>query len=405
MHIRTRKEADGGSGATEEMIEMMHRFDKLSLMPKTKHMRADEYLHSNFDGNTELSVWDGELYLEMHRGTFTTKSNLKAYNRKLESKLRNTEIVSLIRSRNGKKYPADEIRDAYKRFLLNQFHDILPGSHINPVYEDAIADYQAVDKDLDSILSENGDYYFNSLNWKREGVHFIESESGKSVRHGVNGYFAYPAIDSLSSGKIEDRTSGDTSWLKADGNKVSTPYYEIEFGNDGSFASLRDAETGREWVKGGFNKLHLYQDTPGMYDAWDILPNYDEVEYELSVEKPLSLDKADSVSAEFSAVLKTPGGKSTWRSSHAMCSPALSSQIPVQVLPYARLTRTQPGSRQDSKSRHISGRTSLKLMAVSQSSTKENTALVFRKTDSLSAFSDRTSDRISCQISDIMISA
>ena len=304
---------DGGSGATEEMIEMMHRFDKLSLMPKTKHMRADEYLHSNFDGNTELSVWDGELYLEMHRGTFTTKSNLKAYNRKLESKLRNTEIVSLIRNRNGKKYPADEIRDAYKRFLLNQFHDILPGSHINPVYEDAIADYQAVDKDLDSILSENGDYYFNSLNWKREGVHFIESESGKSVRHGVNGYFAYPAIDSLSSSKIEDRTSGDTSWLKADGNKVSTPYYEIEFGNDGSFACLRDAETGREWVKGGFNKLHLYQDTPGMYDAWDILPNYDEVEYELSVEKPLSLDKADSVSAEFSAVLKTPGGKSTWR--------------------------------------------------------------------------------------------
>ena len=174
-------------------------------------------------------------------------------------------------------------------------------------------DYRAVDKALDGILAESGSLYFNSLNWKRSGVHFIESENGSSVRHGKKGFFAYPAIASLSSAAIEDRTAADHSWLKADGMNVSTPFYDIEFSADGSIKSLRDTKTGREWAKGGFNKLHLFQDTPGMYDAWDILPNYDEVEYDLSIEKPLSLDRADSVSAEFSAVLKTPGDKSTWK--------------------------------------------------------------------------------------------
>ena len=131
-------------------------------------------------------------------------------------------------------------------------------------------------------------------------MHFIESEKGKSVRHGKKGFFAYPAIASLSSGTIEDKTSSDTAWLKVDGLKAETPFYSIEFAADGAIKSLKDIKTGREWVKGNFNKLHLYQDTPGMYDAWDILPNYDEVEYGLKVEKPLSLDAADS-SIQFSS--------------------------------------------------------------------------------------------------------
>ncbi len=303
---------DGGSGATEEMIELMHRFDKISCMPKTKHVRADEFLHENFDGNTELSKWDGELYLEMHRGTFTTKSNLKIWNRRLEAKLRNAEIVSVLRMKEGKAYPQEEIEKAYKRFLLNQFHDILPGSHINPVYQDAIEDYEVVDKALSEILAESGSKYFNTLNAERTEPVFIESESGSSVRHGKKGYFSYEKIGALSTAYIEDKTENDASWITVDGLNASTPYYDITFNEDGSFKSLRE-KCGREWVEKGFNKLHLYQDTPGMYDAWDILPNYDEVEYELNVEKPLSFDKADSNTAEFSVVLSTPGRKSTWK--------------------------------------------------------------------------------------------
>ena len=164
---------DGGSGATEEMLELMARFDKLSVMPKTQHMGAGEFLHRNLKDNQKLETWDGELYLEMHRGTFTTKSDLKAYNRRLEFMLRDAELLSLLRMRQGKDYPQEELNQCYKMLLLNQFHDILPGSHIHPVYEDAMKDYRGLEEHLQALLSQEGDSYFNTLNWKREGILFF----------------------------------------------------------------------------------------------------------------------------------------------------------------------------------------------------------------------------------------
>ena len=94
---------DGGSGCTEEMIELMHRFDKLSIMPKCEHMGGQEFLEKNLKNNDSLQTWDGELYLEMHRGTFTTKSNMKRANRRLEYKLRDAEILSVLRGEDNKK--------------------------------------------------------------------------------------------------------------------------------------------------------------------------------------------------------------------------------------------------------------------------------------------------------------
>lgn len=306
---------DGGSGATEEMLELMERFPKLSIMPKTEHMRADEFLHRNLEGNEQLETWDGELYLEMHRGTFTTKSNLKAFNRRLEYKLRNAEILSLLRMREGAAYPKEELEACYKKLLLNQFHDILPGSHINPVYRDAMEDYRELDSRLDVLLSEDGEQYLNTLNFRRNEITFIQSEDGHVVRKGVRGYFVLPDMDAFTS-KTFSPTGGQesgTSWLEAEGLSVNTPYYRIRFGEDGSIESLSDRKTGREWTDGAFNKLRLYQDTPGMYDAWDILPNYKDVEYAFSVEEGLHMTYADAVVAEFTVLLKTPMKKSSWK--------------------------------------------------------------------------------------------
>lgn len=81
----------------------------------------------------------------MHRGTFTTKAVLKDFNRRLEAKLRVAELLSVLRMKNGMEYPAAELRDCYKKLLLNQFHDILPGSHINPVFCDAVRDYEELE--------------------------------------------------------------------------------------------------------------------------------------------------------------------------------------------------------------------------------------------------------------------
>lgn len=304
---------DGGSGVTEEMLELMERFEKLSIMPKTEHMRADEFLHRNLKDNGQLEIWDGELYLEMHRGTFTTKSNLKAYNRRLEFKLRTAEILSVLRMKEGKAYPKEELKACYKMLLLNQFHDILPGSHINPVYQDALKDYQELESRLDTLIGESGEVYWNTLNQKREELVFIPSEDGPVLRKGIRGYFAPADMDAFSSKKFRRSVDSSTSWLMVEGMKVETPRYKILFNENGSIDSLFDKKAKREWADGKLNQMHLYQDTPGMYDAWDILPNYKDVEYPLTVSEGLHMTYVDGILAEFTVAVKTPGEKSTWK--------------------------------------------------------------------------------------------
>ena len=306
---------DGGSGCTAEMLEMVRRFDKLSIMPKIELTGGSEFLHKNLKDNDKLATWDGELYLEMHRGTFTTKSNLKRMNRVLEFKLRETEILCTLASLKGQPYPAEEIRECYKKLLLNQFHDILPGSHIHPVYEDAMADYRKISDTLDRLMAAAGKTYFNSLTMKRDFITFVQDAQGAEIRHGVQGFWSVPGLEGLTSGKATP-LSGKAGWLKVSGAEqlcAETPYYTVTMNPDGSIVSLKDKKLNREWVKAGcgFNKLHLYADNPGNYDAWDILPNYKDVEVALTVSEPLHLLRQDDVSATFEATLCTV--KSTWK--------------------------------------------------------------------------------------------
>lgn len=294
---------DGGSGCTEEMIELMHRFDKLSVMPKCQHMGGAEFLERNLKNNDNLEVWDGELYLEMHRGTFTTKAEMKAGNRRLEYKLRNAEMLCVLR---GEDHTA-ELTDIYKKLLVNQFHDILPGSHIHPVYEDAMADYSEIEGRLDRIIG-TGTKFFNSLNFKRDALTFVPNKKGTATRYGVKGNWIIPNIPPLSSASFRTAKFRD-EWITV-GDTVETPYYSVKFDDDGSILSLYDKECDRQWVDGDFNKLKIYTDCPGNYDAWDILPNYKDKQIDIDVAKPLSLCEQDGESATFKAVLKTE--KSSW---------------------------------------------------------------------------------------------
>lgn len=294
---------DGGSGCTEEMIELMHRFEKLSVMPKCEHMGGAEFLERNLKNNDSLETWDGELYLEMHRGTFTTKSNMKRANRQLEYKLRTAEMLSVLRGEDN----TAELTDIYKKLLINQFHDILPGSHIHPVYEDAMADYDDINKRLDTIIG-TGSKYFNTLNFTRDALTFVPNKKGTATRYGVKGNWMIPNIPALSSASLR-ATSYKKEWLTV-GDTVETPFYSVQFNADGSIASLFDKELEREWADGDFNKLKIYTDNPGNYDAWDILPNYKDKQIEIKVTEPLALCEQDGESATFKTVLSTE--KSTW---------------------------------------------------------------------------------------------
>lgn len=295
---------DGGSGCTEDMLELMKRFDKISIMPKCTHMGGAEFLEKNLKDNKNLEVWDGELYLEMHRGTFTTKAELKKTNRRLEYKFRNAEIVSLMRGEKNQ----NKLTELYKKFLVNQFHDILPGSHIHPVYEDAVKDYAEIERELDKIIG-SGSKYFNSLNFERDALTFVPNRNGSSTRLGKKGNWLIPLIPAMGSKSLRS-VKKDTDWIKIKNLKAETPFYSVEFNKDGSIASLCDKELKREWVKGDFNKLRIYHDTPGNYDAWDILPNYTEKQLDITVEEPLALCELDGECATFKCVLKTDS--SSW---------------------------------------------------------------------------------------------
>lgn len=295
---------DGGSGCTEEMIEMMHRFNKLSAMPKCTHMGGAEFLEKNLKDNKNLEMWDGELYLEMHRGTFTTKSEMKRANRRLENKFRNAEMLSVLRGEDNR----ERITDLYKKLLINQFHDILPGSHIHPVYEDAMADYKEIETELDKIIG-TGSKYFNTLNFKRDALTFVPNRNGTATRCGEKGNWILPDIPALSSANLR-KAYFNSEWIEI-GKTIETPYYSVRFNDDGSIASLYDKDLQREWVNGDFNKLKLYSDCPGNYDAWDILPNYKDKQIDIAVAAPLSLAEKDNESASFVTELKTEN--STWK--------------------------------------------------------------------------------------------
>ncbi len=295
---------DGGSGCTEEMIELMNRFEKLSVMPKCTHTSGAEFLEKNLKDNKNLQVWDGELYLEMHRGTFTTKSYMKRANRRIENKFRTAEMLCVMRGEER----TEEITALYKKFLINQFHDILPGSHIHPVYEDAMKDYAEVEKALDEIIG-TGSKYFNTLNIERNALTFVKNKKGTATRYGEKGNWITPNMKPLSSA-VWRKTDFKGQWFNINGNEIETPFYIAKFNNDGSLASLYDKELTREWVKGDFNKLKLYVDCPGNYDAWDILPNYREKQIDVEVKAPMSVCESDGESVTFVVMLGTE--KSDW---------------------------------------------------------------------------------------------
>ena len=254
------------------------------------------------------NTYVGELYFTAHRGTYTVQAAVKKGNRKSEEALRELEFWAVPAALAGGAYPAAEAEALWKDVLLNQFHDILPGSHITPVYRDAMADYEEIEQRVERLIG-TGEQYFNSLNFPRTHLTFVPDEMGNSTRYGKKGNWVIPNLPALSCGEITvEEVSNE--WLSI-GEKVVTPFYEIEFNTDGSIESLYDRELNREWVNGEFNKLKLYKDNPGVYDAWDILPNYKDREAEIKILSPLKTIEKNSEVVSFACTLGTE--KSTWK--------------------------------------------------------------------------------------------
>ena len=171
---------DGGGGPTREMIENVLRAKDLQGLPRTRVRTPDEFFALLEEDCTDRPLVIGELYFEYHRGTYTTQAAIKRDNRKNEFLLHNVEFLSAAASRAaGWTYPQAELERLWKLLLLNQFHDILPGSSFSIVYEDASRDHAEIgasgqkvaDDALQALVGEgNGVVPVNTIGFARQEV-------------------------------------------------------------------------------------------------------------------------------------------------------------------------------------------------------------------------------------------
>ncbi|MDR1905079.1 MAG: glycosyl hydrolase-related protein [Treponema sp.] len=300
-------EGDGGGGTTRGDLEMARRLTNLEGAPKAAWKKVSAALDSIFGSGIDWPEWRGELYLELHRGTYTTQARTKRYNRRLEFGLRNTEWLSAIAAREGwASYPKETLLANWKLLLTNQFHDIIPGSSINRVYAEAEAAYQKIEASLAGITrglrrkimdaAGAGITVFNDLSWERtDPVTFRGSAAlGKTAAlKSAAGAFQgtiyplqrYTDLDGKEAVVFNPKlpSLGWTSFVPAEaspapspfiytGKTLKTPFYQIQFDGAGRISSLIDTKRNRELVAPGgtFNGFISAQDVPVLWEAWDI---------------------------------------------------------------------------------------------------------------------------------------
>lgn len=277
---------DGGGGPTREMLEEDMRMTLgLPGMPVTRQTFAGEFfdmLGNNLEGK-KVPKWNGELYLEYHRGTYTSQAKNKKNNRLAEYKNEDAEWLStwacVVNENVG--YPVSEMDEIWKKTLLNQFHDILPGSSIEEVYKVTDKEYaeiferdaELIDDAIDTIAGKEGDnlVVFNPCSFDRNAI--IETEDGPVLIKKIPSK-GYKVVD-----PSELKVSGESEFSYDESTKVlQTPFYQAIFNDAGEIVSLFDKRASREVVKAGeaFNRLIAFEDRPWEYDAWNIDSTYEE---------------------------------------------------------------------------------------------------------------------------------
>ncbi|MDR3139461.1 MAG: glycosyl hydrolase-related protein [Treponema sp.] len=308
--VKSVGEGDGGGGVSREDLEMARRLGDLEGAPRAAWKKVSEALDRIFSENTEWPEWRGELYLELHRGTYTTQAKTKQYNRGLEFGLRFTEWLAGTAALEGwAPYPRETLLACWKKLLTNQFHDIIPGSSIRRVYAEAEAEYQKIEAALAEInagllakippAGKDGVRVFNDLSWERGdpvtvhelpgNVAALKVPEGRAGEPGgtypVQRYRDFdgretaafaPSLPSLGWVSFvpaePPRQAGAGSPFSYQNRFLKTPFYHVRFDEAGRIAGLIDLKQGRELVAPGgtFNGFISAQDVPVKWEAWDI---------------------------------------------------------------------------------------------------------------------------------------
>ena len=295
---------DGGGGPTEKHLELLRRGRQAPNYPEiASGKRALDFFRDAKARSKDLLTWSGELYLELHRGTYTSQAANKKGNRESEFLLRDAEILSAFAPDYPDSYPQGELEAAWKLVLLNQFHDIIPGSSVREVYQDSARDYAEIKRTgeriveeklraLGSRLSSEGmarpiALFQNATQSVQGALPWTEETAPSSLVCGEESLpvqlieefgerkliFPTPtaALGAVTVGDLSDSAPSSRPRLKAAGRKIENDVLSVRFDAHGNLTSIQ-TEDGTEFLEAGKlgNLFQIFEDKPNFWTAWDI---------------------------------------------------------------------------------------------------------------------------------------
>lgn len=317
---------DHGGGPTRDMLEVKQRWDSSPFFPKIEFTTAKQYLDSLQDSHPILPTWNDELYLELHRGVYTTHADQKYFNRRCEGLLYEAELfATLAKIINNVDYPQIAIETAWKQVLFNQFHDILPGTSIPEVFVTANSEWKEAIATGEKILGEALEaiaeciscsnppfpnakpiFVFNSLNWMRSQVVSLKIPSENWEVCDGQGNLLKSQLISGQDFQLNVPKEGMKTllffapnipaigyrlfWLKEKQDRLSVrgkrteneEKYVLENSilrvevnpKTGELDRVFDRINQREVLQGKGNQLQAFKEERQYWDAWNIDPNY-----------------------------------------------------------------------------------------------------------------------------------
>ena len=257
---------DGGAGPGFEHIERMRRLRDVRQCPKVTPRKTADFFEL-IDNGTAYPVHKGELYLEKHQGTYTTRAKNKKMNRKCEIMLRNYELLAAKALECNIDLPVSlsQVDEIWQEVLLYQFHDILPGSSINRVYDETSPRYDMIEDKLTAGIKTLA----SRLSTGKSVYNFTSYAYDKTVKS--EGKFLRVALPPMGSAKLSDAKEIKTFNAKADGNTIENDRVKLTF-EDGCITSFIFKDNGKELVKSG-EKMGVYSVYRDNGDCWDIRPH------------------------------------------------------------------------------------------------------------------------------------
>ena len=297
---------DGGGGPMPEQIERGLRMQNLAGCPRLQFGKAQDALDRIQEHASEMALWNGELYLELHRATLTTQARSKRMNRLSELRFRQTEMLWSCLPPD--RYPQEQLEQMWKLVLMNQFHDIIPGSSIREVYETSLQEYEEIlesleklDKEAlellrgDDAQAQEGLTIFNSLSHDFRGAvrvpyvkGTLKTDDGQDLAvqdDGQGGGWISVEVPGLTSCHLSGApdggaapSGGASASVSGDLRVLENDLIRYEFDANGCLTRIQDKEAGREAMRPGElgNLLSLYEDWPSNWDAWDVDLTYED---------------------------------------------------------------------------------------------------------------------------------